>query len=157
MTATAGADTAGVDTVFSDAAGYNDAVSDGKYSVRGDYTVAAPVLTVNKYRVLISDPINGTTNPTSIPGAVIEYCIAVSNAAGGSTATNVGVSDPLPSTVTYQSSYGIFLNSTVTGGVCNADGTAGGTYTAGTTTVAGSLGSVAANSTTALRFRATIN
>jgi uncharacterized repeat protein (TIGR01451 family) len=30
-----------------------------------------------------------------IPGAVVEYCIAVANAAGSATATNISVSDTL--------------------------------------------------------------
>ena len=79
LTATAGANTAGVDTVFADGAGTADAANDGKISAKGDYTVAAAVLSVNKYATLISDPINGTTNPKMIPGAVVEYCIALAN------------------------------------------------------------------------------
>lgn len=157
LTATTGANTAGVDTVFADGAGATDAANDGKYSAKGDYTVSAPVLTVTKTSTLISDPVNGTTNPKAIPGAVMEYCIQVANAAGAATATNLSVSDPLPTTVTYNSGYGIFLNGTVTGSTCNADGTAGGTYTAGTTTVSGTLNNLAAGSTETLRFRTTIN
>lgn len=157
LTATSGANTSGVDTVFADGAGATDAANDGKFSARGDYTVSAPVLTVTKTSTLISDPVNGTTNPKAIPGATMEYCIQVANAAGAATATNLAITDPLPSTVTYSSGYGIFLNGTVTGGTCNADGTAGGTYTAATTTVSGTLNNLAAGSTTTLRFRTTIN
>lgn len=157
LAATTGANTAGVDTVFADGAGATDAANDGKYSARGDYTVLAPVLTVTKTSTLISDPVNGTTNPKAIPGAVLEYCIQVANAASGATATNLSISDTLPTTVTYNSAYGIFLNGTVTGSTCNTDGTAGGTYTAGTATVSGTLSNLAASSTETLRFRATIN
>ena len=157
LVATAGANTAGVDTVFADGAGATDAANDGKYSARGDYTVSAPVLTVTKTSVLISDPVNGTTNPKAIPGAVLEYCIAVANAAGSATATSLSLSDPLPATVTYNSSYGAFINGTVTGATCNTDGTAGGTYNSGTTTVSGTLANLAAGSTETLRFRTTIN
>ena len=157
LTATSGANTAGVDTVFADGAGATDAANDGKYSAKGDYTVSAPVLTVTKTSTLISDPVNGTTNPKAIPGAVMEYCIAVANAAGAATATNLGISDPLPGTVLYSSAYGIFLNGTVTGATCNTDGTAGGTYTAATTTVSGTLNNLAGGATSTLRFRTTIN
>ena len=157
LTATTGANTASVDTVIADAAGAIDAANDGKFSAKGDYTVSAPVLTVTKTSTLISDPVNGTTNPKAIPGAVMEYCISVANAAGAATATSLGVSDPLPSTVLYSSAYGIFLNGTVTGATCNTDGTAGGTYTAGTTTVSGTLNNLAAGATSTLRFRTTIN
>ena len=158
LTATAGANTAGVDTVFADGAGTADAANDGKISAKGDYTVAAAVLSVNKYATLISDPINGTTNPKMIPGAVVEYCIAVSNAAGAATATGLSVADPLPATVTYSAST-VFLNATVSGSTCSA-GTAGSdatNYNAGTTTVSGTLSNVAAGASTGLRFRVTIN
>ena len=157
LTATAGANTAGVDTVFADGAGATDSANDGAYSVKGDYTVAAALLTVTKQSKLISDPVNGTTNPKAIPGAVMEYCIVVANAAGGATSTAFNVSDPLPATVTYNAAYGIFINGTVTTGVCNADGTAGGTYTAGTTTVSAALANLTAGATETLRFRVTIN
>lgn len=157
LTATAGANTAGIDTVFADAAGATDAASDGAYSARGDYTVAAALLSVSKYSTLISDPINGTTNPKAIPGAVVEYCLAVANGAGAATATGLALSDPLPSTVTYNSAFGILLNGTVTGTTC-AGGTAGGTYTATPTpTVSGTLNNLAGGAAAALRFRVTIN
>ena len=145
-----------VDTVFADGAGVTDQAGDAAYSARDDYTVSATTMSVVKTSKVISDPLNNTTNPKAIPGAVIEYCIAVSNAAGGSAASNVQVADPLPSTVTYDSGFGIFVSGTVTGGVCNADGTAGGTYESGTTTVRGPLGALAAGDTKTVRFRATI-
>ena len=158
LTATSGANTAGVDTVFADAAGATDAANDGSHSARGDYTVSGAVLTLNKYSTLISDPINGTTNPKAIPGAVVEYCIAVANGAGAATATGLSVSDPLPATVTYNSAYGIFLNGTVTGSTCNANGTAGGTYSATPTpTVSGTLNNLTAGQAGTMRFRVTIN
>jgi len=157
LTATSGANTAGVDTVFADGAGATDSANDGAYSVKGDYTVAAALLSVTKLSTLISDPVNGTTNPKAIPGAVMEYCIVVANASGAATSTSLSISDPLPATVTYNAAYGIFLNGTVTAGVCNANGSAGGTYTAGTTTVSGPLADLAAGGTETLRFRVTIN
>lgn len=157
LVANTGARTAGVNTVFADGAGATDAANDGKYSAKGDYTVSAPVLTVTKTSTLISDPVSGTTNPKAIPGAVLEYCISVANAAGAATATGLSLSDPLPSTVTYSTSYGAFINGTVTGTTCNTDGTAGGSYNAGTTTVSGTLNNLAAGATLTLRFRTTIN
>ena len=48
---------------------------------------------------------NGATNPKYIPGAVIEYCIAVTNAAGSASATSVAISDPLPTEVTYLAAF----------------------------------------------------
>lgn len=146
-----------VDTVFADTAGATDAARDGAHSARDDYTVLAAALTVLKHSKIVSDPLNGTANPKAIPGATIEYCIAVSNAAGSATATSVGISDPLPATVTYDSGYGIFVDGTVTSGTCNSDGSAGGAYNGGTTTVSGTLSNVAAAAARTLRFRATIN
>ncbi len=149
------ANTAGMDTVFADTAGATDAAADGKFSARDDYTVSTATLSVTKTSKIISDPINGATNPKMIPGATVEYCIQVANAAGGATATSVAISDPLPTQTTYDSGYGIFLNGTVTGGVCNTDGSAGGSQAAGT--VSGTLASVTASQTRTLYFRVTIN
>jgi hypothetical protein len=154
---TTGANTAGVDTVWADAAGATDAVRDGQISARDDYTVAAALLTVNKTSKIISDPLNGTTNPKMIPGATVEYCIQVANAAGGATATSPTITDIVPAQTTYDATFGIKLNGTVTAGVCNADGTTGGSYNGGTTTVSGTLNNVAGGSTSALYFRVTIN
>lgn len=144
-----------MDTVFADGAGASDGTGDAAFSAKDDYTVLAAALTVSKLSKVISDPVNGTSNPKAIPGATIEYCIVVANAAGSATASTVAISDPLPSTVTYDSTYGIFLNGSFASGACVADGTAGGSYASGT--VSGTLSSVAATETKTLRFRATIN
>lgn len=156
---TTGANTAAMDTVFADVAGTDDAVRDGKGSARDDYTVAAPVLSVAKQSRIVSDPFNGTTNPKMIPGATVEYCIVVTNAAGSASANSVAISDPLPAQTTYDSAYGIFQSGTYTGstptGTCNLDGAAGGSFSAGT--VNGSLGTLAAGTTRTIYFRVTIN
>jgi uncharacterized repeat protein (TIGR01451 family) len=57
-------------------------------------------VTVSKASTIISDPVNGTTNPYAIPGAVTEYCILVTNA-GTATITNLTGNDVLPTNVTY--------------------------------------------------------
>jgi hypothetical protein len=159
VTQTAGANTAAMDTVFGDGTGTNDALRDGQHSDDDDYTIAAPALTVTKQSRVVSDPFNGATNPKMIPGATVEYCIVVANAAGGSSADSVALSDPLPAQTTYDSGYGIFQSGTYTGtaptGTCNLDGTAGGSFSAGT--VNGSLGTLAAGATRTIYFRVTIN
>ncbi len=161
ITATAGANTAGVDTVLFDAVGVvaGDVANDGKASDDDDFTVSAAILNVYKQSRIVSDPVNGTTNPKMIPGASIEYCIVVSNGAGGAAATSVNISDPLPAQTTYDSAYGIFQSGTYTGtaptGTCNLDGTAGGTFATGT--VSGTLGTINPGTTRTLYFRATIN
>ena len=157
---TVGANTAGMDTVFADTAGpvAGDAARDGKASDDDDYTVSAPTLTVTKQSRVVSDPINGATNPKLIPGAVVEYCIVVANAAGGASAASVAISDPLPAQTTFVAASS-FQNGTYTGstptGTCNLDGSAGGSVTAGT--LNGSLGTIAAGTTRTLYFQVTIN
>ena len=95
-----------METVFADAAGYTgDAIYDGAHSGRAGYTVSAAAITVAKTSTLISDPISVAGNNPGyvakmIPGAIIEYCLAVSNASGGSAATTVRVRDNVPATMT---------------------------------------------------------
>ena len=126
------ANTAGVDTICADGAGVlgGDVVNDGKHSAKGDYTIAAPVLSVNKNSVIISDPVNtaaGGSTPHAIPGAVVEYCIVVANAAGaGATASGITIGDNLPQTgstplVVYTGGNAIFLNASVAGTVCTGE------------------------------------
>jgi hypothetical protein len=58
--------------------------------------------------------------------------------------------------VTYDATFGIFINGTVDGSnVCQADGTAGGSESGGT--VSGTLSDIAAGVTRTLYFRATID
>ncbi|MFM2273759.1 MAG: hypothetical protein RL702_2824 [Pseudomonadota bacterium] len=144
-----------VETVFGDSAGAADAARDAAHSDGDDYTVLAAALTVAKTSRVVSDPVNGTSSPKAIPGAVIEYCIAVSNGAGSAAANTVTVNDPVPANMTYDSSFGIKVNGSVdASGVCSV-GTAGGTYASNT--VSGSLSNLAAGDTKTLYFRAVID
>lgn len=155
VTQTVGVNTSGMDTVFADGVGATDGNRDAAFSARDDYTVFTATLSVLKSSTIISDPVNGTTNPKMIPGATIQYCIAVTNAAGGADAANVAVSDPLPGQITYDAGYGIKLNGTVVSGTCQTDGTAGGSFASNT--VSGTIAALPAGSTKTLLFRATIN
>jgi uncharacterized repeat protein (TIGR01451 family) len=156
VTQTTGANTAGVDTVFADAdaTGGNTAF-DGIHFDEDDYTILAASLVATKTSRIVSDPVNGLTNPKMIPGAVVEYCIAVANAAGSATASNVAVSDTLPSQTAYLASYGIKLNGTVTGSTCNEDGPGAGSHASGT--VSGTLADIPAGTTRTVLFRVTLN
>ncbi|MBA3942510.1 MAG: hypothetical protein C0520_14985 [Sphingopyxis sp.] len=163
ITETTGANTAAKDTVFADAAGVTgDAARDASHSDNDDYTVQTATLGVTKTSRVIWDPINTTTNPKLIPGAVVEYCIAVANT-GSADATTVAINDPVPGQLTFLGTGNpnsltngpIALNGTVTGGTCNADGAAGGSYTA--PNVTGTIATVAAGATRTLIFRATVN
>ncbi|WP_299192098.1 hypothetical protein [uncultured Erythrobacter sp.] len=176
ITATAGANTAGVDTVLADGNGGTgeEADNDGAFSDQGQFEVAGAEVSVVKSSRIISDPVNGTTDPKAIPGAVIEYCIAVSNATGAATATSVSVADDLPADVTFTASdFGIFVDGTATidtSGATPVATCAGGTdgegttasYTAGGGTggldlIAGTLSDLPASTTRSLYFRVTIN
>ena len=154
ITETTGANTAGKDTVFADIAGVTgDAARDGAHSDNDDYTVQTATLAVTKTSRVISDPFNNTSNPKLIPGAVVEYCIAVANS-GSAPATSVIINDPVPGQLTFSAGT-ILLNGTVTAGTCNADGAAGGSYAA--PNVSGTIATIAAGATRTLVFRATVN
>lgn len=159
-----------VETIFADVAksgnGGTSAARDGIDVATDDYTVSAAVLSVFKSSRVISDGVSAS-NFKSIPGAVVEYCISVANAAGGATATNINVRDVVPSDLTYSSAT-ILVNATVTspgasqtcsGGTAVTDATDAdaGQYNAGLTRVEGTLASIAASSASALIFRAVIN
>lgn len=152
---TTGGNTAAMDTVFADAAGATDAARDAAFSAKDDYTVSAASLGATKTSRIISDPVNLTVNPKMIPGATIEYCIQISNATGGATATAVTVTDPLPANITYDTAFGIKTGGTVVSGVCQADGAGVGSFASNTVT--GTIASVAATETKTVLFRATIN
>lgn len=64
------------------------------------FSVQRAAITVAKSSTVLSDPVNGTTNPKMIPGATISYCILVSNA-GPATATTVIATDSLPTQLSY--------------------------------------------------------
>lgn len=158
LVATAGINTAGIDTVLFDGAGATDAANDGAFSATGSYTVAGALITVVKSSSVVSDPVNGTTNPKAIPGATIQYCITVSNATGAATATDVAVVDDLPFDVTYLSSFGIFVN----GNSACSNGTPDGTFNAGAGAsgadrVQGSLSDIAAGQTRSVYFQVVID
>ena len=64
------------------------------------FTIQNAELTLAKTSTVISDPVNGTTNPKRIPGAVVRYCILTTNV-GTATASNVTATDNLPANVTF--------------------------------------------------------
>lgn len=145
-----------VDTVLADLSGTTDSDYDGTFSASDDYIVSAAALSATKTSRIVSDPITDVTGgtPKAIPGAVVEYCIAVSNAAGSATATDITVTDTVPDNVTFVAG-SILVDGTVDTGVCQADGTAGGSFDG--TDVSGTLSDLDAGDTLTLVFRATID
>lgn len=93
---------ADADVAFGDGAGLTDAAYDGQHSAGDAFLVAAAVISITKSVAVISDPLNGTTNPIIIPGAIMEYTITVTNAAGsGASATSLQVTDDLSTESTH--------------------------------------------------------
>jgi hypothetical protein len=87
------------DVVLGDVAGTDDAGTDGMHSARSAYHTALTNLLVSKSSVVYSDPINGTTSPKAIPGAIMEYIVVINNPAGQSTVDAVTVTDALTTTL----------------------------------------------------------
>jgi len=62
-----------------------------------DITVVVPSITILKSSMVISDPINGSTNPKAIPGATLLYSVQVTNQGLGSPDLDTLIlSDPVP-------------------------------------------------------------
>ena len=165
---TAGADTPGaVDVVFGDGAGDTDAARDGKFSDDDEYDVAGATITFVKTSKVISDPFNLTSNPKAIPGAVMEYCLAVTNS-GSVPALGVSFADAIPANTTFLTN-SLVGGGSISGGVCDATGAAEDDNNSGTdesdgvgasyasNNVAGVVNSIPASSSTTLRFRVTVN
>jgi uncharacterized repeat protein (TIGR01451 family) len=156
ITSTAGGNTNQKDTVLADGAGPSDSARDGVFSAAGSYTVFAATLAITKTSRVISDPLNNSTNPKAIPGATIEYCVVVNNAAGSATATNVTITDPLPGDLTYDATFGVRINGSSDGaGNCDDDGSPDGNFSAGSVTA--TLENIPGGEERTLYFRATIN
>lgn len=75
---------------------------DGQAATIADITFCQPdtTLSVTKISQVISDPVNGSTNPKAIPGATMQYCILISNA-GSASAEAITATDTIPGNVTY--------------------------------------------------------
>ncbi|WP_246202905.1 proprotein convertase P-domain-containing protein [Sphingomonas lacunae] len=129
-----------------------------------DITFCRPqaTLSIAKSSSVISDPVNGTTNPAMIPGAVVRYCLLVTNP-GSATTTAIAVTDTIPANLTYVP--GSMASGTSCAGATTAedDNASGadesdpfGAQLSGTTII-GTAASIGPASTFALRFSATVN
>lgn len=142
-----------VDTIFGDGNGDIDGDKDGRFSDTDTYVVSAADLEVVKTSRIVWDPVNEEDSPMAIPGAIVEYCIAVTNAAGSATATGVSISDTLPSEVTYTTDNFVATTNNTSCTYSNTGTT--GSHSAGV--VSGTLSDIAADQTRTLIFQATIN
>lgn len=140
--------TAGVDTIFADGTGASDGNRDAAYSAVDDFKVLTAAISATKSsRIVAGDFGTGAV----LPGATIEYCIAVANASGGAAASNISISDTLPAEVTYAGAFGVKVG----GADCNTPGSTAGTESGGV--VSGTIASLAAGSSQTLIFRATVD
>jgi uncharacterized repeat protein (TIGR01451 family) len=148
-TASSGADTAGVDTVFADPG------NNGTETANNTYTVATAALSVVKSSAVVSDPVAGTTNPHAIPGAVMQYTITVTNSSTTAAASAVVLTDAIPANTTYVAG-SMTLNAAALTDASDADG--GTTTGTPVTSITVNAGTVAASGGTAtVGFRVTIN
>lgn len=93
-----------IQNVFRDDAGDNgDAARNGRHADTERYVLQGATLTVTKSSQVISDPVNGVTNPKAIPGARIRYTITIANS-GAAAATFVVLTDPIPANTTFVAS-----------------------------------------------------
>ena len=131
--ANAADDAATVQIVFADGAGTTDVLYDGMFSSADAWKIVTADLTVEKNSIVISDPVNGTTNPKRIPGAEIRYCYIVTNATGSADATGAVITDTLNpatleaagSSVAMFSGAGTCDCNSVAGDIAGANGPAG--------------------------------
>lgn len=136
-----------VNVVFADAAGANDAAADAAASAYDAFHIDTSRLQITKAVAVLCDPVNGTTNPKNIPGALVRYTITIKNETSGVTditrvkpavLTNVG--DLLDVNLDFDAGFlGGIAGTGVTAGTCaGVTTTAIGTKTgaAGLTTTA---------------------
>ncbi len=72
-------------------------IATGETAILCTYTnVNRTPLSMTKISAPVSDPINGVSNPKLIPGAALDYTIAVTNPGSPTTADTVVVVDPMP-------------------------------------------------------------
>ena len=69
-----------------------------------EFVVAASDIALVKSVAILSDPVNGTTNPKAIPGAVVEYTLTITNS-GLIAATDVVLSDAVPAVFNFADAY----------------------------------------------------
>lgn len=129
-----------------------------------DITFCRPTanLTIAKTSSVISDPINGTTDPKAIPGATMRYCILVTNNGSG-TATGINIADALPASTTFAPG-SLRSGTSCAGATTVEDDNAGGAdesdpfgASIGGTTVAATATTLAPGNALAIAFDVTIN
>lgn len=119
-------------------------------------------LSVTKISSVISDPVNDETDPYRIPGAVIEYCILVSNP-GSATATTITATDAIPANMTYTAGSMMSGANCASATTAEDDDAAGGDESdpfgasISGTTISATAATLGPADTFALKFRTTVD
>ena len=161
-----------VDVVFADndndgALGF-DAARNGQGWAYAAYDVGTHNvnLTVTKTATVLSDGVNGL-NPKAIPGAIVQYCLTVTNGTLLVPATGVNLTDVIPANTTYVPG-SITVGGLGTGGAClingfpqNDDGSQAtgpyqGSFNATTKTITATIPTLLGGTSLAASFRVTI-
>ena len=161
-----------VDVVFADndndgALGY-DVARNGQGWAYAAYQVGvhAVSLSVVKSATVLSDGVN-TINPKALPGAVIQYCLTVSNATLLTPASGVTLTDVVPANTTYVPG-SISVGGIGAAGTCLVNGQTvaddgstttpyGGSYNSSTKTVTAIVPTLIGGGSVAASFRVTVN
>ena len=126
-----------------------DIATDGAHSATGTYIVSV-TLTVNKTSSVIADGVGGVApNAKAIPGATVQYTIAITNN-GAAAATAIGGSDPLDTANITFVSPSVAFDAGCGGATASNDAPAIATLTF-------SVGTIAAGATCNITFNVTIN
>lgn len=117
------------------------------------YTAGAAVITATKTVAVLQDPVNGTTNPKAIPGAIVQYTIDATNT-GAADADNCIIVDEIPANTTY-SAGSMTLNSAPLTDISDGDT---GEYDSGADEITVNIGTLVANTGAAtVTFNVTID
>jgi uncharacterized repeat protein (TIGR01451 family) len=123
-------------------------------------------LSIVKSQSVISDGVS-LANPKALPGAIIQYCLTVSNATPTTAATGVTLTDVIPAHTTYVPG-SISVGAVGTAGVClvggvpvaddgSTTGTYTGSYNAQSKTVSATIPLLPGGASLAASFRVTVN
>ncbi|WP_242097323.1 hypothetical protein [Sphingomonas sp. CROZ-RG-20F-R02-07] len=123
-------------------------------------------LTVVKTAQVLSDGVNAI-NPKALPGAVVQYCLTVTNSTLLVPANGVALTDVIPANTSYVPG-SITVGGIGAGGAClvsglpvaddgSTTGLYGGSYNTSTKTVTATIPTLAGGTSVAASFRVTIN
>ncbi|WP_254606707.1 hypothetical protein [Sphingomonas bacterium] len=123
-------------------------------------------LSVVKSSQVISDGVS-TTNPKALPGAIVQYCLTVTNSTLLVPANGVSLTDVIPVNTTYVPG-SISVGGIGAAGACIANGLPvaddgsttglyGGSYSANTKTVTATIPTLVGGTSVAASFRVTVN